>query len=88
MPRGNWRSEKADQRRRGVCRRNDRRIQRVRYPSSRHDGARGAVIDAAVTDAQGVNARSVGKVVIRYEDAQSPEAQRGRQIMQDAKPRY
>jgi hypothetical protein len=26
-----------------------------------------------------------GKVVIRYEDAQSPEAQHGRQIMQDAK---
>lgn len=26
-----------------------------------------------------------GKVVIRYEDAESPEAQRGRQIMQDAK---
>jgi Putative metallopeptidase len=26
-----------------------------------------------------------GRVVIRYEDAQTPEAQRGRQIMQDAK---
>ncbi|MGO9153795.1 DUF4344 domain-containing metallopeptidase [Mycobacterium sp.] len=60
-------------------------MQRVRHPSSRHHSARGAALDTDGTDVRGPTAARVGKGGIRYEDAHTPEAQRGRELMQNAR---